>query len=417
MLKQIVLIEAVVLAAFGVAYVLSPAGTTAELSAAITGREELPSVTIPRREPLQVSPLFDREDIPEIVSPDELAYVLKRLRPTFDRKGLRPNLVEHALRAWSVEATFLDPQALSGEEMVGFLTDHARFLDSWGSEEEPLLQVRDAGVAIRWGRFRSGSVHHDHWLASLTEAGVSLDTPVYGPGRRGDSIETVLRESLRDFRLDERETEWTAMAFGLWLAPEHQWTGSGGRHYSFDLLARRLMRGECETGVCVGTHRVYSLVLLTRLDDQFPEVLSDKVRGEVDAHLQSVHDMIAAAQFEDGHWSGNWPMGEDALTAEADGKLSTLIIATGHHLEWQAIAPAHLRLSDAQNRKAVEWLLATLRSHTDEDVLANYTFYSHVANALALWRKTRPTPFWQEWTAAHPGYEVNLLPAVNLPGE
>ena len=241
---------------------------------------------------------------------------------------------------------------------------------------------------------------------------MTLETPVYGPGRRGDSIETVLREALRDFKLDEREAEWTAMAFGLWLPPTHTWTGADGRQFSFDLIASRLTARECETGVCVGTHRVYSLVLLMRLDDQYPEVLSDAIRSEVNAHLEQVRDWIRVAQLPDGHWPGNWPQGADAVAQPREDKLSTQIIATGHHLEWQAIAPAHLRLSDKQNRKAVEWLLTTMRGHSNAQILQNYTFYTHVGNAFALWRKSRPTPYWQAWTAQRPDYELAVDPTI-----
>lgn len=412
MWRYVVLVQLAVLGAFGVAWGLRVDGVEREFARATLGVDELPVVAIPRATPLTVTPLFDRPDLPSIVSEEEVAYVLKRIRPRFERKGLRPNLVEHALRTWGVEATFGDPAIMSGADLAAFLTDHGTYIQSWSETETPLLEERPEGIAVRYGRVNSGSVHHDHWLASLTEAGVTLATPVYGPGRRGDSIETVLREALRDFRLDEREAEWTAMAFGLWLPPTNEWIGAGGRRYSFDLLAHRLMRGECETGVCVGTHRVYSLVLLMRLDDQFPTVLSDAVRADVNAHLEKVRDWIRVGQFEDGHWSGDWPHGADAVKTPREDKLSTQIIATGHHLEWQAIAPAHLRLSDEQNRKAAEWLLATMRKHSQAEILQNYTFYTHVGNAFALWRKTRPTPFWQEWTARHPEFELAVDPTI-----
>ena len=410
MWRVIVLVQAVMLGAWGAAYALRSADADREFARAVGRNEHLPVVEIPRETPLSITPLFDRADLPEIVTPEELAYVLKRIRPTFARHEMRPNLVEHALRTWSVAAKFEDPAAMSGADLEAFLTDHARFVDSWGQSEKPLLEERPDGIAIRYGRTNSGSVHHDHWLASLTEAGVSLHVPVYGPGRRNDSIETVLRESLRDFRLDEREAEWTALAFGLWLPPTHEWIGSGGRRYTFDLIATRLMRGECETGVCVGTHRVYSLVVLLRLDDEFPDVLSDPIRAQVEAHLEQVRDWIAVAQFPDGHWPGNWPQGAEAVAHPRDDKLSTLIIATGHHLEWQAIAPARFRLSDEQNRRAVEWLLTTMRGHTDAQILQNYTFYTHVGNAFAYWRKTRPAEFWKEWTDSHPGFEMEPVP-------
>lgn len=409
MIRTILCVQALFLTAFGVAYGLRDDSLNRDFVRAATGNDSLPAVNVTRRTPIAIEPLFDRDDLPQIVSEEELAYVLKRVRPKLPRKGLRPNLVEHALRTWDIHSKFADPDVLSGEEMEAFLTDHARFIDSWSKDTEPLLQERPEGIAIRWGSFHEASVHHDHWLASLTEGGVTLDTPVFGPGRHDANIESVLREALRDFRLDEREAEWTAMAFGLWLPPTNEWIGAEGRRYSFDLIARRLMRGTGEKGVCVGTHRVYSLVLLLRLDMQFDNVLSDDVRKEVDAHLVRVRDQIAAAQFPDGHWPGNWPEGAEALKNPIDDPINTLIIATGHHLEWQAIAPAHLRLSDEQNRKAVEWLLTTIRKQSDEDMLRYYTFCTHVGNAFAMWRKTRPSQFWTEWTAKHPGYEMAPL--------
>jgi len=412
MFRFVLLVQAIFFTAFAAAWGLRPESGRMPWRLLTQGDVALPTIDIPRNKPLEITPLFDRADLPEIVSEEELAYVLKRIRPRFEPRQMRPNLVEHALRTWGLDAQFSDPEVPSGQTLGEFLTDHGRFAASWGEQEQELLVERPAGIEIRYGRTRSGSVHHDHWLASLTEAGVSRDTPVYGPGRRGDSIDTVLREALVNFRLDEREAEWTALAYGLWLPPTTRWTGSGGRQYSFDLIAQRLMRGEGEKGVCNGTHRVYSLVVLLRLDDQFPEVLSDDVRPVAQRHLERVRDAIAAAQFDDGHWPGNWPLGADARLQPREDKLSTLIIATGHHLEWQAIAPADLRLSDAQNRRAVEWLLTTLRGHSPAQVMANYTFYTHVGNAFALWRKTRPTPFWRDWTARHPEFELAVDPTI-----
>ncbi len=405
MKRQALFIQIIFVMAFSVAWALRSPETERNLHHLVTGMPSPTPVRIPRTEPLQIAPLFDREEIPDVVKDEEIAYVLHRLRPKFSPKELRPNIVEHALRTWGIDAEFRDPEVLSGQDMTQFLTDHGTFLKSWGGTVDPLLQPTPTGIAIRWGRTRSGSVHHDHWLASLSEAGITLDHPVYGPGRPNATIEDVLREALRDFRLDEREAEWTAMAFGLWLPPTHEWIGDAGRHYSFDLIAQRLIRGHGEKGVCVGTHRVYSLTLLLRLDDQFDEVLSDAIRQQVEEHLTWVRDAIAASQFEDGHWSGNWPDGAAAIEHPRNDKLSTLIIATGHHLEWQAIAPGHLRLSDAQNRKAVEWLLKTMRSQSDDEVMKSYTFYSHVGNAFALWRKTRPMPFWKKWLETHPRFE------------
>jgi hypothetical protein len=87
---------------------------------------------------------------------------------------------------------------------------------------------------------------------------------------------------LRDFRLDERETEWSVMSFALWMAPQKTatWHNGQGRQITFDMLAERLMRNHKRDGVCLGTHRVYSLMLLVRLDDQNEGKLITQKRGD-----------------------------------------------------------------------------------------------------------------------------------------
>ena len=39
---------------------------------------------------------------------------------------------------------------------------------------------------------------------------------------------------------------------------------------------------------------------------------------------------------------------------------------------------------------------------SEAEILDNYTFFSHVGNSLAMWRKTTPSKFWKEWEKTHP---------------
>lgn len=371
-------------------------------------RHYRPVPEIPRTTPLVITPLYDDA---EVVSDEELADVLAKIRPVFPPENMKPNHVEHALRAWGVRARFADPQVVSGEKLKDFLTDHGRFLASWGNKVEPLLIDRPDGVAVRWGKEDGMSVHHDHWLACLTEAGVSLNEPVFTAGqRRQQTIADVLEQALADFRLDEVEVEWSALAFGQWIAPRRAWQTRDGRTISFDLLADRLMRGHKRFGVCSGTHRLYSLMALVRLDDDH-QLLSPGRRAEILAHLGSVRDLIAVCQFPDGHWPSNWSAGAAALEKPIDDELFKQVIATGHHLEWLAIAPQELHPPREQILKAADWLIATTRAQTAGDISQRYTFFSHVGNALALWRKTHPADFWAHYYASRPE------PPVELPAE
>ncbi|QDV51505.1 hypothetical protein [Gimesia fumaroli] len=396
--KTLIAVQVLVVVAFCGAYTMGSRDSRQVFNSVFLNQATYPEVKIDRKVPLQVEPLYDD---PSVVTDEELAAVLKQVRPKFPRKHMKPNHVEHALRTWSIRSTFQDPSIVSGIEMRDFLIDHARFLASWGDDASPLLVDEPKGISIRWGSQVGGSVHHDHWLASLTEAGIHLDEPVFAPARRDMDINDVIQQSLRDFRLDEREVEWSAMAFGLWIPPVKQWKTTDGRSVSFDQIVQRLIRGHKKFGVCVGTHRVYSLMLLIRLDDEY-DILSDRARANAYGYLERVRDLISVCQFEDGHWPANWMDGKTALTNPEEIPEYKNVIATGHHLEWLAIAPKELHPPHEQIVKAAKWIINNTTSHTEDEILQKYTFYSHVGNALALWRHTHAAKFWDEWQETHP---------------
>ena len=396
-LGRFLVIQAIVVAVFAAAYAVMPAESNLKLMGLLTGTPVHALVDIERERPLSIAPLYDD---PEVVSDEELAAVLKQIRPRFPANELRPNHIEHALRTWGIDATFDDPEVMSGVEMRDFLIDHGKYLASWGDETQPLLLDRPEGVAIRWGREKGASVHHDHWLACLSEAGIPLGERVF-TATRAMTIHDVVQEALRDFRYDERETEWSAMAFGLWLPPTKTWKCGDGRDMSFDMLARRQLRGHKRFGVCGGTHRVYSMMLLLRLDDDF-DILSQPVQDEVYDFLTNVRDLISASQYDDGHWSSDWTAGAEALKSPDDEEEKWKVITTGHHLEWLAIAPEELHPPREKILQAADWIIKHTIEQTQEGIRRNYTFYSHVGNALALWRGTRAADFWRQWQKTHP---------------
>ena len=397
------LVQAIVVAGVGISAARGGAGRVELRLWAGAPREVVP---IEREHPLRIESLYDD---PQVVSDDELAGVLKQVQPRFSSKNLRPNYVEHALRIWGVDAQFSDPEVLSGPQLRDLLIDHGRYLASWGDRIQPLLVESRAGVEVRWGREEGASVHHDHWLACLTEAGVALHEPIYTPSQHTRTINDAVQQALRDFHIDEREVEWSAMAFGLWLPPARSWQTLDGRTVSFDMLADRLMRGDKRFGVCSGTHRLYSIVLLLRLDELY-SILSPEVRERMIAHMHGVRQLLIDSQFEDGHWPSNWEKGADAVHKPIDDPLQKRVISTGHHLEWLALAPEELHPPREQIRKAARWAIDTTLSRTPAQILEHYTFYSHVGGALCLWRKTRAADFWRVHEEHAPATETSREP-------
>jgi hypothetical protein len=292
--------------------------------------------------------------------------------------------------------------------MRDYLLDTGQYVASWGLDFDPILEPNEDGIHVRWGPDASASVHHDHLLASLAEAGVTLDTAVSTPGRTM-SMRQILSEALRDFRLDEKETEWSVMAFGSFLAPQQtfSWHNSQGREISFDLLASRLMRNHKQHGVCLGTHRVYSLMVLLRLDDEYEgDLISQATREQIMTFLTDVRELIIASQYPDGSWPPNWWEGADAMANEdPQEKHYRRVIATGHHLEWLAIAPKELHPPHENIVRAAEWIINDTLETPQSTIDQEYTYFSHVGNALALWRKTSAAEFWQTWRQNHPEIE------------
>lgn len=178
------------------------------------------------------------------------------------------------------------------------------------------------------------------------------------------------------------------------------------------MLAERLMRNHKRDGVCLGTHRVYSLVLLVRLDDQSDgQLITKETHGQIMEYLASVRGLIAASQRPDGSWTSNWTDGAEAETRADPGEpMSKRVIATGHHLEWLSIAPVELHPPREQILKAADWLIANIEKTPQDEIERDYTFYSHVGKALAMWRHTSPAAFWTQWRPGHPDCEVFETP-------
>lgn len=390
---------------FATAWSVLPGPDRNQLLTEVTHSAPPVDVVIRDQEPIRIEPLYDD---PGVVSDEELAGVLAKVLPRFAPARLKPNFVEHALRIWGDQIEFDSPELMSGPVMREFLTDSAKYISAWGEGTEPMLQQEEQGVTVIWGQTGTTSVHHDHMLASLTEAGVPLNAPVFTTRSRMQFAD-VLNQALRDFQLDERETEWSVMAFGFWLAPQgiSQWHNGDGRLISLDLLASRLMRNIRKHGVCLGTHRVYSLVVLLRLNETYGgDLISDSTEQEIRNYLFETRDLIVAAQAPDGSFPPNWTDGAEA-TAKADPaeKEYRRVISTGHHLEWLAIAPPEFHPDREVVHRAADWAIRNTLETPQDVVNQNYTFYSHVGNALALWRKTSPPEFWKAWRISHPEVE------------
>lgn len=339
-------------------------------------------------EPTSVEP---RHDIPEIVSDQQLAQVLYKLRPRFRHGSPKINHVDHALRCWGAEVSFADPQFVSGDEMRRLLTDHEAFKTAWGDQTRALLMDREHGVAYRTQQGDASASHVDHTLGTLAECGTPLDFPIRLAGRSA-TLRDVLQQALASFDINQVEYEWTTLALALYATDGRSWYTPEGDRIDFNRLAQRIMRQKYGQGVCYGNHRLYSLTVLLRLDHE-KHLLTVATRQDLLVHLSEATRRLKENQHADGYWDRNWH--DLKVSANDDdlalgGPLSRRILSTGHALEWWAMAPAELHPPRETLVRAGQWLVREIDGMSAKSIADNYTFLSHAGRALALWRGRFP---------------------------
>lgn len=348
-----------------------------------TAQKQFPQL---RTEPLEVRPVHD---VPAMVSDTQLTAVLSKLQPVL---GDQPqmNHVDHALRMWTAKAKFPHPQALSGNDLRELLLDHRRFTKAWGEKTPAFLVVGRGGVVPRLREGKASASHTDHTLACLGESLTPLDFPVITA--RGEAkVEHILQKSLTDFSLNQTEYEWSALAYVLYI-PQSSWFTREGQQITFDRLADRIVRQELPQGVCLGNHRLHALVMLLRVDEQ-TKILKPETRQRITAYLKDKSDRLVKSQNAEGWWDRHWagePQPETTTDDAPSSPLSLRILATGHALEWMALAPPELHAPEAVRVKAAQWLVKTIEPMTEREIRSNYTFLTHAGRALALWRGKFP---------------------------
>jgi hypothetical protein len=192
---------------------------------------------------------------------------------------------------------------------------------------------------------RSLEQHRDHTLAAFGELGLPLSYPLKVGGRPA-SLRDVLRDSIANFHLGQEEIAWTAMAYALYLPPIRAWVNRYGERFTFDDLAVELQHRPMDKESCGGTHLLYSLTLLARVDAK-ATVLSGTARGRVIAHLMQCVDVLERTQQPDGSWPAWWnhellPGGHPAGLSLADNAVNRLLM-TGHLAEWLLYLPEQIR--------------------------------------------------------------------------
>jgi hypothetical protein len=292
----------------------------------------------------------------------------------------------HVLRLHGMETSLEAPGIARGIGALEGILEHDYSLALFGTPA--LVETRD-GVRCQLAERAAlhpetaSESHEDQLLGVLAELGISLEHPLT-TARARRTVRDLLHDALAKFDLGQREIEWSALAFALYLPPQRSWTDRFGKVVSFDDLVARLISLPPERRACVGTHLFYTLAMLIRADEQIP-VLNARTRSDARSHLRRTVLALVRHQADDGSWGRNWLNGSEPV-----GTVAERILVTGHTAEWLMMLPAELQPPRDRLSRATRWLLHQLLACRKEAVARDYCPYSHSGRVLLILTRGSP---------------------------
>jgi hypothetical protein len=360
----------------------------------VDAREWISSMVNPQ--PIRIEP---SKDLIELVPYAQLRSLLTTLSPCWP--VIKTSKVIHALRLWGPDAAFPDnvfskpfvAPVLTGRQLLSYLIDHEMYA-RFAPGTSPLLALESHGIRVRLdaGEYVGSRVgplgHYDDLVTCCAELGMPSNTRVVAANGTA-TINDLLRYCVYSFSIHQ-DLEWTAEALARYLSPRSRWVNRFGEIYSFDDVATTMMRRGHGAGVCLGTHVVYSLVCLLRISELYP-ILSQDVTRRVEDFVRQTSILIEDSREQDGAWRRNWGPNVTASLTNAAEDFAACLIVTGHHLEWIALAPPHLRPEPQAIRRAVAAILERVQRFSPYERYDMFLPLSHLARALCLMVNKSPS--------------------------
>lgn len=225
--------------------------------------------------------------------------------------------------------------------------------------ESPLTESRYGVRYHRADLAQDGSLgenHRDVFLATYAEVGLPLSTPL----RVGDvskyTVADLLEDSIANFNLGQKEIEWTAIAYALYMPKVGIWRNRDSEQFTLDQLARELLSRDLDGATCGGVHLLMAMSYLVRANP--PGGVTLAVRNELVQKLRGAVAKVRNAQRNDGSWTLRWQLSFEPYSLRRPTDLSEQIVATGHLTEWLTYLPKELQPPQDVYLKAARWLIA-----------------------------------------------------------
>jgi hypothetical protein len=331
--------------------------------------------------PLRIRPLVE----PLLgVSPEDWEWIRRQIQP-LERGPLPVSYGLHLLRVHGREGKFSDPAFASGDAIIKLLTDQKASTDYFG---HPALIRTRHGIRFPTNPFdpsrplegaNENEFHRDQCLSAFGELGIPLSFPLAVDGQAYE-LREVLRDSIANFFLAQRELNWTALAYILYLPPEKTWVNRYGERFSFDDLTEELLRRPLDQAACAGTHLTLALTMLERADELTP-ILTETIRVRLRQRLRRDVEAAVRNQQADGHWSFSWHA-ELVQQGPDEDPIDARVLASGHVMEWTMYLPTTLGVPVETKRRGAMWLYKQLRKATTGQKEGAFCPYSHASIVL-----------------------------------
>ena len=220
--------------------------------------------------PVAVLPLGDTADgHVGGLSADRWAAIERKFYP--NRMIPDVSYLLHHILNWGVDARFtIDTSAVSGRTMLEILTD-GRADPLYGPKAPLLYRAHDGRPRLaRFGE--PGSEGHPYQvLATFAALGLPSSQRIQS-GTNSTTIAQLLEAVRSDFHL-QGEIEWTTICLACYAPARRSWTNRWGRTFDFDIIANQFLTRPPGEGACAGTHTLYALTMLLRVQRNSPHRL------------------------------------------------------------------------------------------------------------------------------------------------
>jgi hypothetical protein len=221
--------------------------------------------------------------------------------------------------------------------------------------------------------------HQDQFVAEMAQWGMTPDHK-FRVGKNDYTFNDFIKQStMRASVTQKQELSWAIIMISQFHGTNYQWTNSLGERLHFDDVVRYEIDASIDESACGGTHRLFGFTWAYHLHLKN----GGKKEGvwlDVAAKIEHYKALAKRLQNRDGTLSNNYFKGPGADEPDTNKRIG----ATGHILEWLALAMTDKELREPWMQNAVNALVQLILDLPDR---ADGGGLYHAAHGLHIYHE------------------------------